>query len=123
MKAPPTVYRYERDRERPVLRADVENGGSIRLRDEAMHLPIFLNELPALELVQNCVIGADKVLSAAEHLHYGLLIIVFNSRVESAARRLDRGENLLAQLLSQRRSGLARRQQHEDRQSNNTHHL
>src|SRR5258708_4539085 len=85
IETPGTVLRDERDRERPVLRADVENGMAIGLRDEAMHLLIFLRKPLALEFVQSFVASADEILFSAEDCRDGLLVLLFYGEVEGVS--------------------------------------
>src|SRR5258708_11946132 len=51
IELPGAILTNQGDRERPVLSADVQNHGSVGLATKSMHLPVFLNENFALQLV------------------------------------------------------------------------
>src|SRR5438105_4631213 len=107
---------YERNRERPVLCADVEGRDSARLLNQAVHFPIFLNEPLTVECVLDFVIRADEVSPRSKNLRHGPLIVPLDRGKEGAAGILGRREGCLAQWPSQTKLHRTGQQQCEYRE-------
>ncbi len=91
IEIPGVAYLDERDRRGPILRADVQGGGSIRLRHQPMHFQIPLDEVGAALRVLRFVARRDDTLCVrSEDIEHRLLVVALHRGNQGVARRFRR---------------------------------
>src|SRR5579862_1392033 len=103
IEAPGTIRLNERDREWPVLDADVKGYRTVGIVTQAMHLLVFLNELFAFDLILARIMTGDQFGGPAKDFRDGLLIVALDGLEKSLTCLRGRMEGLLRGLLCQPR--------------------
>ena len=97
----------QRDRRGPIFGADVESGGAVGLRDQTMHLAVFVHELIPVVLVFRVVARRNKVFGIRSQNFQQCRLIIFLDGFDQRLGSLgSRGKRLLSGLEF---AGLARR--------------
>src|SRR4029077_12784702 len=76
---------YERERKRPVLRADVKHRGAVGLAHQAMHFVELARELLALTALLGRSDARDELVVRVEDPRERSLVVAADSLVEGAA--------------------------------------
>src|SRR5271156_1229536 len=116
IEAPGAVLLNERDRERPVLGADIQGHRSVGVPTQTVHLLVFLDEHFAVEPILGLIARGGELRRPAQDVCDDLTIVALHGLEKCVAGLRGRRKRCPSRLLSKPLASAAKRQHHKDRQ-------